>query len=214
MKPIKLAKSNFYNEGKTKKSLLKFINSARILSMNKECQKFEVNFAKKQKRKFAVFVNSGSSANLALVQSLMNLGWLKKGDPVGFSSLTWSTNVMPLIQFDLIPKALDCNLNTLNTSPDDVNLHKKEIKALFLTNVLGFCDDLEKIKNICKNHNIFLIEDNCESLGSQYFGKLLGNFGLASTFSFFVGHHLSTIEGGMICTDNEDLCYTLLMVRA
>lgn len=85
---------------------------------------------------------------------------------------------------------------------------------LFLTNLLGWCDDIEKISSYCKKHKIILIEDNCESLGTVYKGVKLGNFGLASTFSFYVGHHMSTIEGGSICTDNEDLATMLKLVRA
>ena len=84
---------------------------------------------------------------------------------------------------------------------------------MFLTNVLGFSDDISKIKSICDNNNIVFIEDNCESMGSIVDANLLGNFGLASTFSFFVGHHLSTIEGGMVCTDDEDLYTNLVLSR-
>jgi CDP-4-dehydro-6-deoxyglucose reductase, E1 len=79
---------------------------------------------------------------------------------------------------------------------------------------LGFCDDITGIRKICRKNNIILIEDNCESLGTVYKGKKLGNFGLASTFSFYVGHHMSTIEGGAICTDNEELAMMLRLVRA
>ncbi len=85
---------------------------------------------------------------------------------------------------------------------------------LFITNLLGFCDDLDEIKKICDAKKIILIEDNCESLGSVYKGKKLGNFGLASTFSFYVGHHMSTIEGGAVCTDSERLATMLRIVRA
>lgn len=84
----------------------------------------------------------------------------------------------------------------------------------FLTNLLGFCDDIDEIKKICDKRKIILIEDNCESLGTVYKGRKLGNFGLASTFSFYVGHHLSTIEGGAICTDDEELETMLQIVRA
>ncbi|MFH1048220.1 MAG: aminotransferase class V-fold PLP-dependent enzyme [Patescibacteria group bacterium] len=211
---IKLIKSSFYNEKKTKKALANFILNADILSMNKQCEEFEKKFAKKQNRKLAVFVSSGSSANLILIQSLLNLGKLKRGDKIGFSSLTWATNVMPLLQLGLVPIALDCSLETLNVSPKELEKKIKSLKGLFLTNVLGFCDDINKIKDICRRNNIVFIEDNCESLGSMVGKKLLGNFGIASTFSFFVGHHLSTIEGGMICTDDKELYNMLVMARA
>jgi len=211
---IKLIKSSFYHEAEVKQALVEFILKEDILSMNKECAKFENSFAEKQGRKHAVYVSNGSVANLLLIQSLLNLGTFKKGDKIGFSALTWPTNVMPLIQLGLIPVAIDCELETLNISPGKLKENIKELKGLFLTNVLGFSDALPEIKEICDKQGIILIEDNCESLGSKVDGKLLGNYGLASTFSFFVGHHMSTIEGGMVCTDDDDLYNYLVMGRA
>ncbi|MFA6273106.1 MAG: DegT/DnrJ/EryC1/StrS family aminotransferase [Candidatus Paceibacterota bacterium] len=211
---IKLVKSTFYDEKNTKKKLVDFILRTDILSMGEETRKFEKNFAKKQGKKHAVFVNSGSTANLVLLQALLNLGRLKAGARVGISAVTWSTNVMPIIQLGLRPIAIDCELETLNVSPRTLKKHLGKLDALFLTNVLGLADDIGVIEKLCKKHNILFLEDNCESLGSKTAGKLLGNFGLAATFSFFVGHHLSTIEGGMIVTDDEELYHQLMMVRA
>ncbi len=211
---IKLVKSSFYEEQKTKRALTAFINNADIFSMGAQCAQFEVDFARKQKRKFAVFVSSGSSANLVLIQALLNMNLLAKGDRVGFSALTWATNVMPLIQLGLTPIAIDCELATLNVSLRTLKQCTPRPKAVFLTNVLGFCSDIESIRVWCVKNKVLLLEDNCEALGSKAYGKLLGNFSIASTFSFFVGHHLSTIEGGMICTDDEELCHMLMMVRA
>jgi len=213
---IKLIKSTFYKEKETKKKLIRFVEKAEQLSFGKECQKFENSLANWQKRKFCVFVNSGSSANLALIQSLLNLDKIKKGDYIGFSSLTWSTNVMPLIQLGFVPIPIDVELNTLNVSSIKLEsvLETYPLKAVFLTNLLGFCDDIEKIQRICKKKKIILLEDNCESLGTIYKGKKLGNFGLASTFSFYVGHHMSTIEGGVICTDDKKLSDMLRLIRA
>lgn len=213
---IKLIKSTFYQEKKTKKALVNFITNAKQLSFGPECEEFEKNFAKWQKRKYAVFLNSGSSANLAIIQALLNLGLLKKGDLVGFSALTWSTNVMPLIQLGLNPIPVDVELETLNVSSRTLSavFEKFPLKMLFITNLLGFCDDLDNIKKICDQKKIILIEDNCESLGSKYKGVLLGNYGLASTFSFYVGHHMSTIEGGVVCTDSEKIATMVRIVRA
>lgn len=213
---IKLIKSTFYHEQETKKQLCKFISGAQMLSIGEQCRKFEKNFAKWQGRKYCIMVNSGSSANLALIQALLNLGKIKKGDLVGFSALTWSTNVMPIIQLGLNAVPIDIELDTLNVSSKkllDV-VAKYKLKALFLTNLLGFCDDIEKIKEMCDQKKIILIEDNCEALGTIYKGRKLGNFGLASTFSFYVGHHMSTIEGGAVCTDNSQLETMLHLVRA
>ena len=213
---ISLIQSTFYKEKKTKRELCRFIKHAEKLSIGEECRKFEVNFAKYQGRKYCVFVNSGSSANLALIMALLNMGKLKRGDLVGFSALTWSTNVMPLIQLGLTPVPVDVEVDTLNVSARTLSevLKKQNIKALFLTHLLGFCDNLDEIVSLCHQHKILLIEDNCESLGSVYKGKRLGNFGLGSTFSFYVGHHMSTVEGGAVCTDDGDLETMLQLVRA
>lgn len=211
---IKLAKSSFYNEDETKRKLAAFIVSADKISMGKETRRFETAFAKRQQRKFAVFVNSGSSANVALLQALQNIGRLKRGDKIGVSAVTWSTNIMPIIQLGMIPVVIDCALDTLNVSPATLPKKLAALNALFITNVLGFSDDMRTIAALCRSARVLLLEDNCESLGSKTAGILLGNFGLASTFSFFVGHHLSTIEGGMILTDDKKLYYALCMVRA
>lgn len=213
---IKLIKSTFYKERETKRMLCRFIKSTPMLSIGKECRKFERSFARYQQRKHCVFVNSGSSANLALIQALLNLGKIRKGDRVAFSALTWSTNVMPLVQLGFRPVPVDVELDTLNVSSKTfLSLIKTyPVKMLFLTNLLGFCDDIDEIKKICDERKIILIEDNCESLGTVYKGKKLGNYGLASTFSFYVGHHMSTIEGGAICTNNAELEVMLQLVRA
>lgn len=213
---IKLIKSTFFEEQQTKEKLSGFILRSKKLSFGSECEKFEKNFSLWQGRKKTIFVNSGSSANLAIIQALLNLGRIKKGDLIGYSAVTWSTNVMPFLQLGLQPIPIDVELETLNISSQNLLrvLKSTPLKMLFLTNLLGFCGDLEKIQEICSQKKIILIEDNCESLGSVYLGKKLGNFGLASTFSFYVGHHLSTIEGGAICTDDEELATMLQIVRA
>ena len=206
----------FLNEKETKKALSDFILSADRLSMDKECKKFEEKFAIYQKNKNAVLFNSGGSANLALLQALKNLGRLNDGDKVGFSSLTWSTNTMPIIQLGMEPVAIDCEPTTLNVMSANLleRLENTNIKALFLTNILGFTGDIHEIKEICEAKGIILLEDNCESLGTELETGMAGNFGLASTFSFFVAHHMSTIEGGMVCTVDEELAEMLVIVRA
>ncbi len=212
---IKLIKS-IYREREMKKALSRFVAKTKRLSFGKECQDFEKKFAEYQERKRCLFFNSGSSANLALVQALLNLGKLKKGDKVGFSAVTWSTNVMPLIQLGLKPVAVDVELETLNVSSETFRetLKKHKLSAFFVTNVLGFCGDIAEIAELCREKDIALLEDNCEALGSVYEGKKLGNFGLASTFSFYIGHHMSTIEGGAVCTDDKKLAEMLAIVRA
>lgn len=213
---IKLIKSTFFNEENTKKALCTFILNSEQLSIGEKCAEFESAFSKWQGRKHTVLFNTGSSANLALVQALKNLGKLKDGMKVGFSGITWATNVMPLMQLGLIPIPVDIEIQTLNVSPRTLKqTHvSQNLDCLFLTNLLGFSDDIVGIRAYCKKEGILLIEDNCESLGSEVNGIKLGNFSFGSTFSFFVGHHMSAIEGGAVCTDDDELNRELRMVRS
>jgi CDP-4-dehydro-6-deoxyglucose reductase, E1 len=213
---IPLMKHAFYNEYETKKELADFILKTDMLSMSGMCQEFEKGFSKFIDAKNSILFNSGGSANLALLQALKNLGKLKNGSKIGFSALTWSTNVMPILQLSMLPVAIDITTDTLNIMSENLNdfLIDNTIDALFITNALGFAGDLENIKNICKNNNIILIEDNCEALGTIINNKKTGTFGLAGTHSFFVAHHMSTIEGGMVSTNDEELSIMLKIVRA
>jgi CDP-6-deoxy-D-xylo-4-hexulose-3-dehydrase len=122
---------------------------------------------------------------------------------------------MPIIQLGLRPIPLDIAEEDLNITLESLCMsHKKfNLKALFITHLLGFCSrELDLIVNMCRNEGIILLEDTCESMGSVYQNKKLGTFGLASSFSTFVGHHYSTVEGGLICTDNEEFADTLRSV--
>lgn len=213
---INLIKSSFFNEKETKHALCDFIEHAEFLSINEQCASFEKKFAEWQGRKHCILFNSGSSANLALIQALLNVGTLQKADRVGFSAITWATNVMPLLQLGLHPVPVDIKVETLNASVAQLERRyaQEKFSCLFITNLLGFSDDISAVQKFCEAHNILLIEDNCEALGSEYQCKKLGNFGFASTFSFFVGHHLSTVEGGAVCTDDDQLAVMLRMVRS
>ncbi|MGA2162795.1 MAG: DegT/DnrJ/EryC1/StrS aminotransferase family protein [Methanoregula sp.] len=210
-------KNTFINEYETKQALADFIIKTDKLSMGETCFEFEKQFAEKQGRKEAVLFNSGGSANLAMFQALKNLDILAEGNCVGFSALTWSTNVMPLIQMDFNPVPVDCRPETLNVMSEELEtiIDQFDLKAFFLTNALGFCGDLERIRHICEQHGVLLIEDNCESLGTILdSNNKTGNYGFGASFSFFVAHHMSTIEGGMVCTDDEIFAEMLRIVRA
>jgi len=213
---VPLMRYAFIEEKATREELARFILEAPRLSMGEQCAEFEKQFAQYQDREYAVLFNSGGSANLALLQSLKNLGRVNNRDKVGFTAVTWSTNVMPIIQLGLTSVPVDCETDTLNA--ESVNLlealESNDLKAFFLTNVLGFTGDLGHIRKICLERGVMLIEDNCESLGSELPQGRAGNFGVASTFSFFVAHHMSTIEGGMVCTSDSELDRMLRIVRA
>jgi CDP-6-deoxy-D-xylo-4-hexulose-3-dehydrase len=184
--------------------------------MDTECFRFEAGFAARQGCGDAVLFNSGGSANLALLQALKNLRRLSDEDLIGFSALTWSTNVMPIVQLNMQPVPVDADPKTLNCMSENLleRLRTTDLQCFFITNVLGFCGDLDKIRSICEERGIILIEDNCESLGTELPSGRAGNFGVAATFSFYVAHHMSTIEGGMVCTDDEELAEMLRIVRA
>lgn len=213
---IPLMKNTFLNEYETKKGLVDFILKAKVLSMGEKCRAFEKAFAKVQGRTHCVLLNSGGSANLVLFQALKNLGRLKEGDTVGFSALTWSTNVMPILQLGMKAVPVDCEAQTLNCMAANLAESLKTVKldAFFITNALGFAGDLGEIREVCRKNNVLLLEDNCESLGTALPEGKTGNFGLASTFSFFVAHHMSTIEGGCVCTDDNELDEMLRITRA
>tara|TARA_B100000963_G_scaffold179953_1_gene156338 strand:- start:920 stop:2086 length:1167 start_codon:yes stop_codon:yes gene_type:complete len=211
---VPLMQNAFFDEKQTKKKLSKFILNKKRLSMDTYCTKFEERFAKFHNSKYAVFFNSGSSSNLAILQTLLNLKKVKVGDSIAFSSLTWATNVMPIIQLGFKPIPVDINKENLNIKVDVIN-NLKNCKVLFVTNALGFCTDLEKIKKICRKKKIILIEDNAEALGTiNSNNKLTGSYGEMSSFSFFVAHHMSTIEGGMVITNDFKKYEMLKMVRS
>jgi len=165
--------------------------------------------------KYSIFVNSGSSANLAAIYSLILSGKLKNNKII-VPAVSWVTTVTPAIQLGLTPIMCDCDIDNLGL---DINHLKKLIKeenpsVIILVHVLGFPNHMDEIIKLCDENNILLIEDTCESIGSKYNNKHLGLFGNLSTFSFYFGHHMSTIEGGMISTDDEELYHILLSIRS
>jgi CDP-6-deoxy-D-xylo-4-hexulose-3-dehydrase len=205
-------RSTFLNEEETKRDLCEFIMNSDKLSMGECVSKFETKFSEWQGRRHSVMVNSGSSANLVLLQALLNLKYIPPGARIGVSAVTWATNVMPIIQLGCVPVLVEVSRMNMNVMSEYL---PKDIDLLFITHLLGFCGDIGRIDQFCKLNNILLIEDTCESLGTIIeHDKKLGNYGIASTFSTFVGHHMSTIEGGIVSTDNKELNDMLRMVRA
>ena len=186
-------------------------------TMGKEVGNFEDAFSNKIGSKYSVMVNSGSSANLLLIASLFyrKNNKLKPGDEVIVPAVSWSTTYFPLSQYNLKIKYVDIDLDTLNF---DINKLSEAItertRLIFTVNLLGNPNDFDEIYNMIKGRNIILIEDNCESLGAKYNGRNAGTFGLASTFSTFFSHHISTMEGGVICTDDEEIYQILLSLRS
>ena len=186
-------------------------------TMGQFVNSFENNFGKFIKRKYCVMVSSGSAANLLSIASLFytKKPRLKIGDEVIVPAVSWSTTFFPLQQFGLKLKFVDIDLNTLNYDLDSLESSiSPNTRMIVAVNLLGNPNDFDKINNIIKNKNIILFEDNCESLGAEFKGKKTGTFGLLGTFSTYFSHHISTMEGGFVTTDNEELYHILLSIRA
>jgi CDP-6-deoxy-D-xylo-4-hexulose-3-dehydrase len=178
------------------------------LTIGPVTDKFQKDFTRKLGSKFSLMVNSGSSANLLALQCLINpyrKKRLKPGDEVLIPSLCWSTSLWPIIQSGLKPKFVDIDLKSLNINLNDLKKKiSKKTKAILIVHVLGNCVDMSELMQIVKKHNLILIEDTCESLGTKYKNKYLGTFGDFSSFSFYSSHQISSGEGGMICCKNND----------
>ena len=181
--------------------VIKFLKQQPILTQNKKVEEFEKLWSKWLGVKYSVFVNSGSSANFITLSALKE--FTKKKEIIT-PTLTWPSDVMAVLNNGFKPKFVDIDLETLSMNSDEVikNLNSKTA-AVFITHAQGFNGLNQKLLNYLKKKNIILIEDVCESHGAKFKNNKLGTFGLASNFSFYYAHHLSTIEGGMICTNNK-----------
>ncbi len=198
-------------------SIEKLIRSKKKLSYGKNVKDLEKKISKFHNRKYAVMVNSGSSANLLGISSLLfdNKFNLNVGDEVIVPALSWSTTYSPLMQLGLKLVFVDINLETLNIDPSSIEKYiSKNTKAIFAVNILGLSCNYQKINQIAKKHNLFIFEDNCESFGAIYKNKLTGRFGIFSTLSSYYSHHLCTIEGGFLLTDNFRLYCNALALRS
>lgn len=184
-------------------------------TMGPETKQFEKNFADWVGSKHAVMVNSGSTANLLVIASLITSGMLNKGDEVIVPAVSWSTSYFPLQQYGLKLRFVDIDINTLNYNIDKlVEAVTPNTKAILVVNLLGNSNDFDSINTIAKERELIIIEDNCESHGAEYNNKKTGTIGMLGTYSFFFSHHMSTMEGGMVVTDNTDLYHYLLPLRS
>jgi CDP-6-deoxy-D-xylo-4-hexulose-3-dehydrase len=187
-------------------------------TMGKKVRAFEKQYADYTGLHHGVMSNSGSSANLLAVAALANQvtpNYLKPGDEVIVPALSWSTTIWPLIQHNLVPVFVDCDLSSLN-----LDLQKLEqaigpkTRAIKLVHVYGNPCNMDVIMALAKKHNLFIIEDCCEAMGAFYDGKSVGSFGDVGHVSFFFSHHISTLEGGISVTNNFELTETMRILRA
>ncbi|MCI7046822.1 DegT/DnrJ/EryC1/StrS family aminotransferase [Helicobacter sp.] len=188
-----------------------------MFTMGKKVAEFEKDFAKFVGSKYAVMTSSGSTANLIVTAALFYTKnpKLKRGDEVIVPAVSWSTTYYPLYQYGLKLKFVDIDLETLNYDLEALsNAISDKTKMIMVVNLLGNPNDFDAINELIKNRNIILLEDNCESMGAEYKGKQAGTFGVMGTFSTFFSHHMATMEGGFVVTDNEELYHILLCLRA
>lgn len=190
-----------------------------MFTMGKHVAQYEKNFADFFGSKYSVMVSSGSTANLLMIASLFFTKnpalKLQRGDEIIVPVVSWSTTYFPLQQYGLKVKFVDIDRKTLN-----IDLEKlaaaitDKTKAILSVNLLGNPNDYAKMNDIIGDRDIFILEDNCESMGATLEGKQAGTFGIMGTFSSFFSHHIATMEGGCIVTDDEELYHILLCIRA
>jgi CDP-6-deoxy-D-xylo-4-hexulose-3-dehydrase len=190
-----------------------------MFSMGPEVRAYETEFADLFGSKFAVMVNSGSSANLLMTAALFYTKnpalKLNRGDEVIVPAVSWSTTYYPLSQYGLRLKFVDIDRETLNYDLTALEAAiTDKTRALMVVNLLGNPNDFAKLKALTESRGIVMIEDNCESMGATFEGKQAGTFGVMGTYSSFFSHHISTMEGGMVVTDDEELYHVMLSMRA
>jgi len=197
-----------------KSEISDFIMSSGRFSQGQLVKQFEEEWSKWQGCKYSVFVNSGSSANFIATHAAM----LKHGYHSTWASqaCTWSTTVSPAMLSNNSIQLVDVTIPNLGVDLESFEsmLGTVRPKFLFLANLLGLPAVNDDLLDICEKNGIVLLEDCCESHGATYKGKKVGNFGIMSTFSFYYGHHMTTIEGGMVCTDDEETYHNLLLLRS
>ena len=205
--------------GKEELDAMQRVIASGMYSMGANVQAFERDFAQYAGSQHCVMVNSGSSANLLMVAALFYTKnpklKLQRGDEVIVPAVSWSTTYYPLYQYGLKIKFVDIDLHTLNYDLDQLEQAVTDkTRAIMAVNLLGNPNDFERVQQIIGTRDIVLMEDNCESLGATFKGKQAGTFGVMGTFSSFFSHHISTMEGGLIVTDDEEIYQILLSLRA
>ncbi len=188
-----------------------------IYTMSDSVEQFEKLFAKFINRKHCVMVSSGSAANLIATAALFYTKnpMLRRGDEVIVPAVSWSTTYFPLQQYGLKLKFVDIDLDTLNYDLDALeSAITSSTKMIVAVNLLGNPNNFDAINIMIEDNDIFILEDNCESMGAEYKGKQTGTFGVMGTFSTFFSHHMATMEGGFVTTDDEELYHVLLSLRA
>ena len=213
MKKIDLIKNTIDNGDIDK--LIDWLKTYPRLTKGPLTKEFESKWSSWLGCKYSVFVNSGSSANLLMLY-VLQLSNKLKNKKICVPGLCWATDLSPVIQLNMEPILVDCNLTNLSVDLDHLEkiFINESPSVLLLVSVLGLSPDMKKINQLCNKYNVILLEDNCESQGTTYDDVKLGNFGLMSSFSTYFGHTMSTIEGGIISTNDEEIYHKLLQLRS
>ena len=179
------------------------------VTMGKKVSTFETAFSEYLGTQYGLMVNSGSSANLLALSILTNptlANPIVAGDEIITPAVTWATTVFPILNVGALPVLVDVDPMTFNLDPDAVERAiTPRTKAILLVHLLGNPCDMAALQDIARRHNLYLVEDACEAHGAEFKGQKVGSFGDLATFSFFFSHHISTVEGGMVLTSNEEL---------
>jgi len=199
-------------------AMQKVINSG-IFTMGNYVETYEKNFASYVGSNHCIMVNSGSSAIVLMIASLFytkdKKHRIERGDEVIVPAVSWSTTYYPLYQYGLKIKFVDVNLETLNYDLDQLNQAiTSKTRIVLAVNLLGNPNDFSVINEMINGKDIILLEDNCESMGAEFLGKQAGTFGLMGCFSSFFSHHISTMEGGLVVTNDDEIHQILLSLRA
>lgn len=197
-------------------AIQRVVDSGRF-TMGPLVKQFEEDFAAEFGSRFAVMVNSGSSANLvAIGAAILNPEIdLEAGDEVIVPAVSWATTYFPLHQYGLSLRFVDIDIDTLNMDLDRVvEAIGPRTKAILAVNLLGNPNDFARLRQLVDEYGLLLLEDNCESLGATFEGRSAGTFGLMGTFSTFYSHHIATMEGGVVLTDDLRTYQTLVSLRA
>lgn len=205
---------NILEKGDVEK-LVNFVRTTERFTQFTKVREFEEAWSAWQGCRYSVYVNSGSSANLIMISLLKDLRGWADGDEILVPAVTWVTNISPVFQCGLKPVFVDVNLEDLSF---DYNAIESKItertRAIFVTHLLGFPADIPRIRKIIGDRPIEIIEDCCESHGAKIGEEKVGNFGSCSSFSFYWGHHMTTVEGGMVCTNDEEIFKRALLKRS
>jgi CDP-6-deoxy-D-xylo-4-hexulose-3-dehydrase len=195
--------------------LIKFIRETKRFTQFSKVKEFEQAFAEWQGCKYCVLVNSGSSANLVLINALKELQKWRDGDEVIVPAVTWPTTITPVMQFGLKPVFVDVNLTDLSFDYEKIERAiTPRTRGIFVAHLLGFSADINRLYDVIGGRRISIFEDCCESQGAALNGKKVGSLSEAGTFSFYWGHHMTTVEGGMLCTDSPELFKLFTLKRS